>query len=48
MIKSFIEKGDEIVAYERIALPANESNTHFLLEVKIQQPRKSYVLFSST
>jgi len=46
-MKSYVECGDEIVAYERIALPENAGSSHFLLEVKIYQPRKSYLLFSS-
>lgn len=34
-MKTYIERGDEIVAYERIALPENAGSSHFLLEVKI-------------
>lgn len=46
-MKSYIERGDEIVAFERIALPENSNGRFFLLEVKIVQPRKSYMLFTS-
>lgn len=45
-IKSYIEKGDEICAYERITLPPNTTENFFLLEVKIAQYRRNYLLIS--
>lgn len=45
-VKSFVEKGDEICAYERIPLPEDAGNNFFLMEVKVSQHRKSYLLFS--
>jgi hypothetical protein len=45
-VKTYVEKGDEIVAYERISLPENPGDNFFLLEVKMCQSRKSYYLFS--
>lgn len=47
-MKTYIERGDEIVAYERIALPESSAGNHFLLEVKIYQQRKSYLFFNSS
>jgi hypothetical protein len=35
-IKTFIERGDEICAYERISLPDNAGDNFILTEVKIQ------------
>lgn len=34
-IKTFIERGDEICAYERRALPETGAEMFFLLEIKI-------------
>lgn len=34
-VKTYIEKGDEICAYERVTLPENSGDNFFLLEVKI-------------
>lgn len=45
-IKSFVERGDEIVAFERPPLPENHGDNFFLLELKICQNRRSYLWFS--
>lgn len=45
-IKTFVERGDEICAYQRIALPDNATDNFFILELRIVQVRKSYYLFS--
>ena len=45
-IKSYVERGDEIIAFERMPLPENHGDNFFLLELKISQYRKSYYVFS--
>ena len=45
-IKSFVERGDEICAFERMAVPPNSGDNFFLCEVKIAQHKKSYMFFS--
>jgi hypothetical protein len=45
-IKTFVERGDEICAYQRIALPDNATDNFFILELRIVQVRKSYYLFT--
>lgn len=47
-IKSFVDRGDEIAAYERIALPEGQAEHYFLVEVKILQSRRSYYLLKGT
>lgn len=47
-IKSYIERGDEICAYERRALPEKAADNFFLIEVKILQARRSYMVMKST
>ena len=44
-IKSILEKGDEICAYERPQIREG-SDDNFLLEVKIMQSRRSYFMYS--
>jgi hypothetical protein len=44
-IKSVLEKGDEICAFERPVI-REVVDDQFLLEVKIVQNRRSYLLFS--
>jgi len=34
-VKSLLEKGDELCAYERLALPESGNDNFFLVEVKI-------------
>jgi hypothetical protein len=34
-VKNLLEKSDEIVAYERIALPDNPGDNYFLLEIRM-------------
>jgi len=36
-IKSVVERGEEIAAYERIALPEGQAEHFFLVEVKLLQ-----------
>lgn len=47
-IKNYIERGDEICAYQRRALPDKSADNFFLIEVKILQARRSYMLMKST
>lgn len=47
-IKSYVERGDEIAAYERIALPEGQAEHYFLVEVKLMQSRRSYYLLKGT
>jgi hypothetical protein len=46
-IKSVLDKGDEICAYERPLLPENSIDNYFLLELKIYQYKRSWIMFSS-
>jgi hypothetical protein len=47
-IKSYVDRGDEVAAYERIALPEGAGDNFFLVEVKLLQSRRSYYLLKGT
>ena len=45
-IKTYIERGDEICAYQRIDVADNIAQHYMLSEMKFTQVRRSYFLFS--
>jgi len=46
-IKTHIEKGDEICAFERVPIPEGQIQNHFVLELKFSQTRRNYLLMNS-
>jgi len=43
-IKSYVDRGDEICAFERLPLPEGSIDQYILCEMKILQARRSYYL----
>lgn len=47
-IKNYVDRGDEIAAFERIPLPEGQTEHFFLVEIKLLQLRRSYYLLKGT
>ena len=46
-IKTHIERGDEICAFERFSLPEGQNDQFFILELKLSQYKRSFMFMSS-